>query len=96
MTKFYQVEKMIDGKKYVAQFNGINAALKAMDDSYIDGTSNISVVKLNTYMLENVIVEPSGLTLDDFDSVDELNHVVDFARKVMQGNLKPEETKAKK
>lgn len=93
MAKFYQVERTINGKKYIAQFNGISAALKMMDSSYIDGSGNQSLEKLTKYLLTNVIVEPSGLTVDDFDSFDELNDVVGFAREVLQGELKPAEEK---
>ena len=49
-NKFYTVEKEINGKKYVAQFNGISAALKAVDSSYIDGTNNTSVEKMANYL----------------------------------------------
>lgn len=95
-SKFYQVEKIINGTKYVAQFNGVSAALQAMDESYIDGSNNISVVKLNKYLLENVIVEPGNLTLDDFTSLEDLNQVAAFARKVMQGELKPQDNQTEK
>lgn len=88
MAKFYQVTKTINGKEYTAQFNGISAALDAVDSCYISGTSNISTVKMMKYLLDNVIVEPKGLTTDDFDSLDELNEVSDFAREVMQGNFR--------
>ena len=37
------------------------------------------------YLLEHVIVDPKGLTADDFDSLEELNAVTDFARDVMHG-----------
>ena len=87
-NKFYQVEKVINGTKYIAQFNGISAALKAVDNSYIEGTNNTSVDKLAKYLFENVIVEPKGLTADDFDNMDEFNEVVTFAREVMQGNFR--------
>lgn len=96
-NKFYTVAKEIRGKNYVAQFNGITAALKAVDGCYIEGTSNTSVEKFNKYLLDNVIVEPKGLTVDDFESLSELNEVTAFAREVMQGDLKPddEDKKAK-
>lgn len=87
-NKFYTRTKKINGKEYTAQFNGLSAALDAIDDSYIDGGSNISSGKLTKYVLENVIVQPSGLTADDFDSMTELNEVVKFGRDVMQGKLK--------
>lgn len=96
MAKFYTVEKTINGVTYKAQFNGLSAALKAFDDSYIDGSSNTSLEKLTEYLFENVIVEPKGLTADDFASMEELNKVSAFARDVMQGKIKPETEKAKK
>jgi hypothetical protein len=85
---FYQVKKKIHGKEYTAQFNGISAALKAFDNSYIDGTSNTSLMKLADYLFSHVIVSPAGLTVDDFDNMEEFNEVVAFAREVMQGNFR--------
>lgn len=93
MEKYYVVEKEINGKTYKAQFSGISAALKAADNSYIDGTSNISVEKLSKYLFENVIVEPKGLTADDFDSMEEFNEVVGFAREVMYGDFREKKDK---
>lgn len=88
MANFYTIEKVINGKTYKAQFNGISAALKALDNSYIEGTSNTSVEKLSKYLFDNVIVEPKGLTADDFESLEEFNEVIGFAREVMQGNFR--------
>lgn len=88
MTKIYQVEKEINGTKYIAQFNGISAALKAVDESYIEGTSNTSTMKMAEYLFEHVIVEPKNLTPDDFESMEEFNEVIAFARKVMQGEFR--------
>ena len=88
MAKFYTVNKEINGVNYVCQFNGISAALKAVDDSYIEGTNNTSLEKLAKYLFENVIVEPKGLTVDDFESMEEFNEVVSFARQVMQGDFR--------
>ena len=100
MAKFYQVSKEINGVKYIAQFNGISAALAAVDNSYIDGSNNTSLAKLTNYLFQNVIVEPKNLTADSFDNMDDFNAVVAFARGVMQGEIKPaakpeEEKKAK-
>ena len=89
--KFYTVEKEINGKNYVAQFNGISAAIEAMDNSYMDDSTNVSMTKLSKYILGNVIVEPKGLTPDDFDSMDEWSEVISWGREVMQGNFRPEE-----
>lgn len=96
---FYTAKKTINGKEYIAQFNGISASLEAIDRSYIDGTNTTSMVKLSKYLLENVIIEPKGLTADDFDSMDEFNDVISFAREVMQGEFRDkadESTTAKK
>jgi len=89
--KFYTVEKEINGVTYTAQFNGISAALEAQDGFYIDGSSNISNIKLANYILKNVIVEPKGLTPDDFKSMDALAEVIAWGREVMQGDFRPDE-----
>lgn len=88
MAKFYTVDKEINGTKYTAQFNGLSAALKAVDDSYIEGTNNTSTIKMAEYLFKHVIVEPKGLTPDDFESMEEFNEVISFARQVMQGEFR--------
>ena len=88
MANFYTAKKTINGIEYTAQFNGISAALRAVDESYIDGTSNTSVEKIAKYILDNVIVDPKGLTTDDFESMEEFNEVIAFGREVMQGNFR--------
>ena len=92
MANLYTVQKEINGTVYTFQFNGISAAMDALDESYIDGSSNISLRKLNTYLLENVVVDPK-MTMDDFEDVEKLNAVTAYARKVMQGIIKPEAEK---
>jgi hypothetical protein len=93
MAKIYTVKKEIGGVEYTAQFNGISAALKAVDESYIDGTNNTSTEKIVNYIFENVIVEPKGLTPDDFECMEDMNKVVKFGREVMQGNFREEKDK---
>ncbi len=85
MAKFYTVDKEINGKTYKAQFAGISTALRAVDSSYIEGTTNTSTEKLAKYLFDNIIVEPKGLSIDDFESMEEFNEVITFAREVMQG-----------
>lgn len=85
MANFKQAKKKIGNTTYTAQFSGLSAALRAVDNSYVDGTSNTSLEKLTKYLFENVIVEPKNLTPDDFTDMDEFNEVVAFAREVMQG-----------
>ena len=91
--KFYTATKEINGKKYTAQFNGLSCALRAVDSTYIEGTNNTSVEKMADYIFQNVIVEPKGLTIDDFESMEEFNEVVSFGRDVMQRKFRPEEDK---
>ena len=87
MANFYSVKKEINGTTYTAQFNGISAALEAIDNTYIEGTNNTSMKKLSKYLLENVIVDPK-VSVDDFESMDEFNEVIAFAREVMQGDFR--------
>ena len=90
-NKFYTREKEINGVKYVAQFSGLSSAMRAIDESYIDNnSSNVSILKISKYVFSNVIVEPAGLTADDFDSMEELNEVVKFGMDVMQGKFREE------
>lgn len=92
-NKFYQVTKEINGVKYVAQFNGLSCALKAVDSSYIEGTNNTSVEKIANYIFNNVIVEPTNISIDDFDSLEEFNEVVNWGKEVMQGKFREETNK---
>lgn len=92
-NKFYQVEKEINGKTYVAQFQGLSTALKGVDSTYINGSSNTSTEKFSQYIFDNIIMEPKGLTIDDFESIEELNEVVAFGREVMQGHFRDEKDK---
>ena len=92
-NKFYTVTREINGTKYVAQFNGLSCAVRAVDRSYIDDTQTTSVEKFANYLFENVIVEPKGLSIDDFDSMEELNEVTKFAREVMQGKFRDKANK---
>ena len=57
MAKFYTAKKEIGGKTYVCQFNGISAALDAVDNSYIEGTNNTSVLKLAKYLFESEVMQ---------------------------------------
>lgn len=95
-NKFYTCEKEINGKKYVAQFNGLSAAIQAIDNSYVEGSQNTSIEKLTKYILQNVIVEPKGLSIDDFETMEELNDVIRFGRSVMEGKFRETSDKGAK
>ncbi len=87
-NKFYTATKEIKGTKYVAQFAGLSTAFRAVDSSYIDGSGNTSIEKLAKFLLDYIIVEPNGLTIDDFESMEELNEVIAFAQSVMKGEFR--------
>ena len=78
-------KKTINGVEYVAKFDGITSALKAIDGCYIEGTNNTSTEKLAKYLFESVITKPAKLTADDFDGMEDFNAVISFARETMQG-----------
>ena len=84
-SKFYTVEKEINGTKYVAQFSGLSVAVRG-----VDGTTTTSTEKLGQYILDNVIVEPKGLTADSFDTMEEYNAVTTWGRDVMYGKFRKE------
>ena len=87
-NRFEVFTKEIAGVEYKAQFNGLRAALGAADSCYVGDSGNISSLKLMDYLFENVVVEPKGLSVDDFDDMDILNRVVEFAREVMYGRFR--------
>lgn len=90
-VKFETYTKEINGKKYVAQFSGLSLALRAIDETYIDGTTTPSVLKKAQFLLDNVIVDPKGLTVDGFENAHELTEVTTFAQAVMEHEFRPEE-----
>ena len=92
MANTYLVKKEINGIEYTAQFNGIAAAVEALDDWRKDN-ENISISKMSKYVLDHVIVEPKGLTMDSFETLDELTEVVNFGRDVSQGKFREEAVK---
>lgn len=90
-VKGYTVKRVIGGEEYVFQNNGVLAALRATDESYVDGTSNTSLEKLADYIFEHVIVSPKGLTPDSFDSVASYTKVFKVAMGVMNGSITPDD-----
>lgn len=87
--------KEINGKKYTAQFYGLRAAMKA--SKLVRDNENPRIVdmeKLADYILSNVIVEPSGLTIEDFDDFETLDQVVAFGQSVLNNRFRPTEDKS--
>lgn len=66
--------------KYVLQFPGITRAYEMLDNATMANGQISKAVLANEY-IENVVVEPAGLTLDDFDErpgVEELYNAIDL------------------
>lgn len=96
MKKYTQVKKTINGVEYTAQYNGVIAAQRAADSSYIDGTDTLSNEKLMLYLLENVLVDPkiTADNIDDyFDNVQEAGEVTKFLSDVANGTFREETDK---
>ena len=43
---------------------------------------------MSNYIFEHVIVDPKGLTADDFEDLEEFNKVTQWARDVMYGKFR--------
>ncbi len=82
-NKSYTATKEINGVTYRAQFNGVREAVRATQQ-YKDEMS------LDDYLLSNVIVDPPGLQMDDFDDLFEFRQVINFAASVMSGRFRGE------
>lgn len=82
MENIKQFAKEINGVTYRAQFTGLRNAMRGQKQCGGDSE------KTADYVLKNVIYDPPGLTIEDFDSFDELNPVVSFGIKVMNGNFR--------
>lgn len=90
MANNYQITKEIRGKNYTAQYAGIRVAMRMIDETYIEGSKNTSMEKLAEFVFEHGIVEPKGLSIDDFDNMEELNEVVSFGSDVIQAKFRDE------
>lgn len=88
-TKFYQRKKEINGVEYTAQFNGLSAWLRCVDQSYIDGSSNTSTELLSENILKMGLIDPK-VTVDDFEDQDSLQEVTRFVQDVMKGKFREE------
>lgn len=89
-TKIF--EKEIAGTKYKAQYYGLRTAMRAYKACREDNSTRQDSEKFADYILSNVIVEPSGLTIEDFDSFEELNAVVAFGSAVLNNNFREDTT----
>lgn len=92
-VQFEKVTEEINGVKYTAQYYGLRQAMRAAKVYTNPETGKPDPEKLADYVFENVIVEPSGLSIESFSTFAELNPVVLFAQRVLDGNFRREENK---
>ena len=87
--KFYQITKEIDGVKYTAQFSGLAAWLRCADEAKKDdGMDEGANLRIYNRVFEAGLVEPKGLTVDDFEDMDTLDKVFGFVSGVMKGKFR--------
>lgn len=68
----------VGSKEYKLQHPGVRWYMENTDNSR-DARGVLSVAKYAQNLLDNVVVDPPGLKLDDFDSVGELEELVQKA-----------------
>lgn len=72
------------GNKFVFQSVPNSKYLEIMDDSVVKDNGQPSISILYPQMLEHVVVQPGGLSVDDFDDFAELREVCEAALKFQQ------------
>lgn len=77
-----QIEKEINGKKFIAQFSGVSMIYRFNDET--EG----KLQKQAEFIFKNVIVEPRVDDIDEFfgTDIEYQNEVLDFAGKVMRAD----------
>lgn len=85
---YTQHKKEINGVVYTAQFNTLREAIKAKKIYQDSVTGRIDTEKLYDYIFQNVIVDPPGLTIEDFDDLDELSEVALFGTQVLNNRFR--------
>lgn len=66
---------IVGGKEYRLQHPGVKWYMENIDDSR-DARGAMSVGKYTQNLLDNVVVSPAGLKMDDFDSVGEMEALI--------------------
>lgn len=72
MAAYEQKEIEVDGKKYKVQKVPNRQWIQARYDAS-DKNGQVNPLFLYDYILENIVIEPKGLTMDDFDSPNDLD-----------------------
>lgn len=96
LTDVKQFKNTINGVEYTAQYHGLRNALEA-EKVYTDGrTGRVDKIKLYDYIFENVIVSPSGLSIESFTDLTELDEVAMFGVQVLRNRFQPTDERGTK
>lgn len=80
-------EKEIDGVKYIAQLLPTRAAM-TLRQGWQDSNGNAIAVDMHDAVLKNIIVQPAGLTVDDFKRTIEVEKITGWALNFQYGDEK--------
>lgn len=86
-AKFYQRTKEINGVKYTAQYSGLETWLQCVDESSRGEGQAISNLKLAKNILKYGLIDPK-VEVNDFETQEDLNAVIDWVQQVMQGKFR--------
>lgn len=84
MKKYETCTTVINGKSYTAQFNGTREYPRGLDAMNDRATGLRSNEKMVSYLLKNVLVEPSDFDEDDV-TPDELDELCGFLFDIFKG-----------
>ena len=85
---FKQHKKEINGTVYTAQFNNLRETIRSKKIYTDPVTGRMDTEKLYDYLFQNVIVDPPGLKIEDFDDLDELSEVALFGLQVLNNRFR--------
>ncbi len=88
MAAYEQKEIEVDGKKYKVQKVPNRQWIQARYDAS-DKNGQVNPLFLYDYILENIVIEPKGLTMDDFDSPNDLDLFMTEVTEFQQFRTKP-------
>lgn len=78
-------EKEIRGKKYIAQLLPVRQAME-LRQRWQDSNGNVIATTMHDLVLKNIIVQPNGLTIDDFRKPAEVEEITGWALNFQYGD----------
>lgn len=78
-------EKEIRGKKYIAQLLPVRQAME-LRQRWQDSNGNVIATTMHDLVLKNIIVQPSGLSIDDFRRPSEVEEITGWALNFQYGD----------